>query len=94
MTDTLHLLIKNMTDYERFLLGALITQEEKTKGHTLNKNQQLKLAEQIVARHSLPKAMQKKRQASPSVNNEHEVFQWRKPVPGRWLFSDSKKQTR
>jgi len=95
MPDTYHPLTEDLTEYERFLLNALITQEEAALGRGLSPRRRQQLAEEAAAQHARA-AKQKQHRKAPrgrprKVKDAGEPesttadFQWRKPVSSRLL---------
>lgn len=96
MADKYHQLTEDLTEYERFLLNALITQEEKTLGHALSSARKRQLAEEASAQHAqtvkqkkhrkTPRGRPRKEKGTKDAEPEaKEGFQWRKPVSSRLL---------
>lgn len=96
MTDKYHLLTEDLTEYERFLLNALIAQEEKTLGHALSSARKRQLAEETAAQHARAVKQKKHRKAprrrlrkvtetKEAEPEAKEGFQWCKPKSSRLL---------
>ncbi|MGX5056878.1 DUF3811 domain-containing protein [Enterobacter asburiae] len=96
MTRQFQLTTEDLTEYERFLLNALITQEEAALGRPLSFRRRQQLAEEAVAQHARA-VKQKKPRKTPhgrprkvtgtkdAEPEAKEDFQWRKPVSSRLL---------
>jgi hypothetical protein len=88
MTKHFQLITEDLTEYERFLLNALITQEEAALGRPLSSRRRQQLAEEAAAQHARA-VKQKQHRKTPrgrprkiKDTGEPEAttadFQWRK----------------
>jgi hypothetical protein len=96
MTKHFQLITEDLTEYERFLLNALITQEEAALGRPLPSRRRQQLAEEAAAQHAQavkqvkhrkaprgrPRKVTGTKEAEPEAKED---FQWRKPVSSRLL---------
>ncbi|SQC92145.1 Uncharacterised protein [Cedecea neteri] len=95
MTDTYHQLTEGLTEYESFLLNALITQEERTLGHVLSSARRRQLAEEAAAHHAqavkqakyrkVPRGRPRKIKDIAEPEAVTKDFQWCKSVSSRLL---------
>jgi hypothetical protein len=95
MTKQFQLTTEDLTEYERFLLNALITQEEAALGRPLSSRRRQQLAEEAVAQHAravkqkkprqVPRGRPRKIKGASEPEATAEDFQWRKPVSSRLL---------